>query len=183
MRWLGYLLLTAGFLYGSYLTALDVRQVSAVPFLFGLAVAAAGVAMARTAARQEATHEERLATDMAAIGGSLDRLAKKAAALDKSKEEFDVYDLRHRIDEQFMADLDAFVQARESIVHSFSLQDYAEVMNPFAAGDRYLNRVWSASTDGYIDAAHDYIGRALEQFESAREVFRRLQAGAGPRPS
>ncbi len=177
MRWFGYLLLTAGFLYGAYLTALDERQVATAPFLFGLAVAAAGVAMARTAARQEATHEERLATDMAAIGVSLDRLAEKAAELDRNKQEIDVYDLRHHIDDEFMDDLDAFVQARESIAHSFSLQAYAEVMNPFAAGERYLNRVWSTSTDGYIDEAHDYIGRAREQFESAREVFRALQQG------
>ncbi len=178
MRWIGYLLITGGFLHGAYLTALDERQVSAVPFLFALAVAAAGVAMARIAARKEATHEERLATDMVAIGGSLDRLAEKAADLDKSKEEIHVYDLRHRIDKEFMDDLDAFVQARESIAHSFSLQAYADVMNPFSAGERYLNRVWSASTDGYIDEAHDYIGRAREQFESAREVFRALQQGS-----
>jgi len=182
MRWLGYLLISAGFLYGAYLTALDERQVATLPFLFALAVAAAGVVVARTAARQEATHEERLATDMAAIGGSLDRLVDKAAGLDKSKEEIDVYDLRQRIDDEFMGDLDAFVQARESIAHSFSLQAYADVMNPFAAGERYLNRVWSASTDGYIDEAHDYIGRAREQFESAREIFRALQVEAGPRP-
>ncbi len=76
---------------------------------------------------------------------------------------------------EFPDDQDAFVQARKSIAHSFSLQGYADVMNPFAAGERYLNRVWSASTDGYVDEAHTYISKAREQFEEALEVFRGLR--------
>lgn len=49
-------------------------------------------------------------------------------------------------------------------------------MNPFAAGERYLNRVWSTSTDGYIDEAHIYVTKAREQFESALEVFQGLKS-------
>jgi hypothetical protein len=49
-------------------------------------------------------------------------------------------------------------------------------MNPFSAGERYLNRVWSTSTDGYIDEAHEYLGRSHEQFEDALAVVRRLRA-------
>jgi hypothetical protein len=78
------------------------------------------------------------------------------------------------IGREFPRDLDAFVQARESVAHRFGLQAYAEVMNPFAAGERYLNRVWSTSTDGYVDEAHRYIDMAREQFESALAEFRAL---------
>jgi hypothetical protein len=60
------------------------------------------------------------------------------------------------------------------VAHRFGLQAYAEVMNPFAAGERYLNRVWSTSTDGYVDEAHRYIDMAREQFESALAEFRAL---------
>ena len=87
----------------------------------------------------------------------------------------DVYDLRHRIDQTFLEDLDTFVVARESIAHSHGLQAYAEIMNHFAAGERYLNRVWSASTDGYIDECHTYLDKASEQFEEARDMYRALQ--------
>jgi hypothetical protein len=73
------------------------------------------------------------------------------------------------IGREFPRDLDAFVQARESVAHRFGLQAYAEVMNPFAAGERYLNRVWSAAADGYLDEALEYIGRAREQFHTAHD--------------
>ena len=54
-------------------------------------------------------------------------------------------------------------------------------MNPFAAGERYLNRVWSASTDGYIDEAHTYVDKAREQFELALEILRGLETTGGSR--
>ena len=37
------------------------------------------------------------------------------------------------------------------MIHVFGMQNYADVMSNFAAGERYINRVWSASTDGYVD--------------------------------
>jgi hypothetical protein len=108
------------------------------------------------------------------VDKSLESIVTKVRRLDDGKTEIDVYDLRHRIDEEFPDDLDAFVQARQSIAHSYGLQAYADVMNPFAAGERYLNRVWSASADGYIDEAHAYATKAREQFESTLEVYRGL---------
>ena len=66
-------------------------------------------------------------------------------------------------------------QERESIAHSYGLQAYAEVMNRFAAGER-LNRVWSASTDGYIEEAHRYIERATRQFAETLEAFNEVKS-------
>jgi hypothetical protein len=48
-------------------------------------------------------------------------------------------------------------------------------MSHYAAGERYLNRVWSAAADGYIDESHTYIGRAQTQFEEANERLKALQ--------
>ena len=56
-----------------------------------------------------------------------------------------------------------------------SLQAYAEVMNEFAAGERYLNRVWSASVDGYIDEIKTYMGKARVQFERTQEILAKLK--------
>ena len=63
-----------------------------------------------------------------------------------------------------MEDLTRFVDARESIAHVYGLAAYGDVMSSFAAGERYLNRVWSASADGYIDEVNTYIEKAREQF-------------------
>lgn len=87
--------------------------------------------------------------------------------------------MRHRIDDLFTDDLNTFIEARESIAHSHGLAAYAEVMNCFAAGERYLNRVWSASTDGYIDEINDYLDRAREQFAAGLEKVLNLRAKPG----
>jgi hypothetical protein len=76
--------------------------------------------------------------------------------------------LRDRIDTGLRPDLIRFADARESMVHLFGLQTYADIMTHFAAGERYINRVWSASADGYDEEAARYLGRAEEQFADAQ---------------
>lgn len=94
-------------------------------------------------------------------------LVRKVADLDTRKHEIHTYDMRHKLDELLVEDLDRFVNARESISHAYGLQAYADVMSHFAGGERYLNRVWSASADGYIDEVNAYLTKAHEQFEMA----------------
>ncbi len=175
MKNLGYLLITIGFLGGSFLAVERAEGVAELPFVGMLAVGAVGVVLARRATHRESRQEDVVAANISTIETSLGNVVDKVAALDRDKDSIDVYELRHHIDRDFPEDLDAFVQARESIAHSFGLQAYADVMNPFAAGERYLNRVWSTSTDGYIDESHTYIGKAHEQFEEALEKFRALR--------
>jgi hypothetical protein len=175
MKTLGYLMITAGFLAGAYFSIEQRQGVPEASFVLALAIGVIGVVLVRVAAHQESTHAETISTNLGAIEKSLQSVVEKVTRLDDGKAEIDVYDLRHLIDEEFPDDLDAFVQARQSIVHSFDLQAYADVMNPFAAGERYLNRVWSSSADGYIDEAHTYLTMAREQFATALEVYRGLK--------
>ncbi len=81
----------------------------------------------------------------------------------------------------FADDLNTFIEARESIAHSYGLAAYADVMNCFTAGERYLNRVWSASADGYIDEINDYLEKACDQFATSLDKVLHLQAS--PRPA
>ena len=180
MKNLGYLLIVAGFLWGAFLTVQQAEGVNEPLYLLALAAGVAGVVLARSAARAEARDVTRLEANIATIESSLAAIAADADRLDADKTSINVYDLRHRIDETFPEHLAAFVDARESIGHSYGLKAYAEVMNRFAAGERYLNRVWSASTDGYEPEAHDYIGRARLQFDDALETFRRIRRTAAP---
>jgi hypothetical protein len=48
-------------------------------------------------------------------------------------------------------------------------------MSHFAAGERYLNRVWSASADGYIDEVNTYLDKAQEQFVEALAQVHQLR--------
>ena len=174
MKNVGYLLITIGFLVGAY-SAVELREGVSMVYLPALIAGAIGVAMVRVARRQAATRAETIRTNLGVIDTSLSTVVEKVRHLDETKGEIDVYELRHIIDREFPDDLDAFVQARYSLVHSFGLQQFADVMNPFSAGERYLNRVWSASVDGYIDECHTYVVKAREQFEEALEVFRGLK--------
>jgi len=45
----------------------------------------------------------------------------------------------------------------------------------FAAGERYVNRVWSASADGYRSESLTYLNKAAGQF---RDASRQLSAAA-----
>ena len=64
------------------------------------------------------------------------------------------------------------------MVHLFGLQTYADIMSSFAAGERYINRVWSASADGYEGEAATYLEKAAQQFADAQRQLQEAQ-GAG----
>jgi len=178
MKPLGYALIVAGFLSSSYFTVIQAQGVPIAPFLVALAVGIVGVVVVRIALRREASHEETLAANMNVLEESLSQVVSLVDDLDDRKDQVNVYDLHNEIDRLFPAHLDRFVQARQSIAHRFGLQAYADVMNPFSAGERYLNRVWSASTDGYIDEAHTYLDMAREQFDLAGQELKRVRGSA-----
>ena len=177
-RGIGYVLITGGFLAGSYLAVRQEEGIALGPFLVALAVGVVGVALVRAGTVRAARRGEVLAENIETIGASLDAIVDAVDDLESRRADVHVSDLRHLIDDLFPRHLDAFVRARESIAHRYGLQAYADVMNPFAAGERSLNRVWSTSTDGYVDEAHEYLGRARRFFHEARARFRELSGSA-----
>ncbi len=179
LRYFGYLLITVGFLGGSYEVVKQVEGVNTSAFLVWLSIGIVGVIVAQRARKAEATDVEVISTNVRAIEESLESLTVEAKRLNEEKAETNVYDLRHKIDESFMNHLVKFVDARESIAHSYGLKAYAEVMNRFAAGERSINRVWSASTDGYIEETSAYLEKAAVHFEDALETFKVIKATGG----
>jgi len=177
LRHFGYLLIAIGFLGGSFEVVREVEGVNTAVFLLWLGIGIVGVVVAQRARKAEATDVEVITSNIQAIEESLAALSADARKLNAEKASLNVYDLRHRIDEMFPADLTKFIDARESIGHSYGLKAYAEVMNRFAAGERALNRVWSASTDGYIDETHNYLDKVVANFDDALATFQAIKAG------
>lgn len=186
MKLTGYLLIAVSFLGGSYfavrpphplpIEGADANIVPWMPFLIMLGLGALGVALARIGARA-VTHEKgALTANVEILRASLDRILVNVAKLDGEKESLHPYEVHGRIDALFPEDLNLFVEARQSIAHVYGLQAYAAVMNEFAAGERYLNRVWSASVDCYIEDVHEYLGRARQQFAATRVAIEALEA-------
>ena len=110
---------------------------------------------------------------------SLNNILSGLELVNEHRQELPTHEARFEIDRLFREDLNTFADARESMVHVFGMQDYADVMSNFAAGERYINRVWSASTDGYVDEVNLYLDRALDQFREAHEHFHDLKSKPG----
>lgn len=183
MKSLGYLLITLGFLGGSYFSVLDAEEVDWAMTGLSLIIGVAGVAMVQLAIRSHKSATDTMRTNIIKLEEALARIVDKATALDAEKESINVYDVHHRIDDDFMTDLDIFVDNRESIGHAFGLQAYADVMTHFATAERYLNRCWSASSDGYVDEVNTYLTRTKNQFLEALELLRSHTVASGSQPS
>lgn len=180
MKKIGYLLIIVGFLAGALAAVVDKEQIRWFWFAIALAAGAIGVAFARIGKRMESRHEGKLTYNMQKLETSLGRIVKNITELNAEKNSINTYDMRNRIDDLFADDLDTFVETRESIGHTYSLTAYADVMSSFAAGERYLNRVWSASADGYVDEVNEYLDRAQEQFTESHQKVLQLKEDNPP---
>jgi len=169
MRKIGLTLITLAFLAGAYVSVLDDTNVNWT--LLGVALLAgfAGVALARLGARSAATASHLLESNMASVRESLDNIVRAVGRLCAEKDTIGTYEMGNEIDETVLEDLNRFVDAREAISHTLGLQAYADVMSHYAGGERYLNRVWSASADGYVDEVNAYLDYSRDQFVQARD--------------
>jgi hypothetical protein len=168
MKGLGFSLLCAGFLAGAYATALDVLEVSWLLFAAALLVAIAGLVIlkreARTESRSSSVLELNRSELLESINNVVNDLRETSGGVSLEGDK-----LRDWIDNKLRNDLQRFADARESMVHLFGLQAYADIMSSFAAGERYINRVWSASADGYDGEAARYLEKAAKQFAGTQQ--------------
>jgi len=178
MKNIGFILLAAGFLAGAYATALDVQNVNWVLFGVAAVVAISGLAISKRQASAHARSDEVLELNRSELSESLENVVRDLGEI-VGEGGAKGADLRDRIDLKLRDDLRRFADARGSMVHLFGLQTYADIMSSFAAGERYINRVWSASADGYDEEAATYLHKAAQQFADAQQQLQEAAQGAG----
>jgi hypothetical protein len=137
-----------------------------------------GVFLLKSGEKAAAQDNSLLASDKHVLQSSLNNILANLRELDGRKDKIPTYDMRFEIDRTFRADLHAFADSRDSMKHLFGLMAYADIMSSFAAGERYLNRVWSASTDGYVDEVLTYVSKAHAQFEHALEEWNKADSAS-----
>jgi hypothetical protein len=164
MKKIAYFMIAAGFLGAAYATSLHAQQVDWTLFAIAAFVSAAGVIIAKRLDSADARSESVLNTNRTELNESIANIVKQ---LDETAHESGEQ-LRNWIDEKLRPDLRRFADARESMVHLYGLQTYADIMSNFATGERYINRVWSSSADGYESEAATYLKKAEEQFAEAQ---------------
>jgi hypothetical protein len=175
---LSLILIAAAFLAGAFVAVLDPVIVNWNWMVPILAVGVLGLWQFRKAHHSEASASHRLSGNMETLGQSLANIRRNLEELCSRKADLPVYEARFEIDRLFREDLNNFAEARETMIHVFGMQRYADVMSAFAAGERYINRVWSASTDGYQEEVHQYLERARNQFIEASGLFDHFQSEA-----
>jgi hypothetical protein len=176
MKILGYSLLIAGFLGGALLSVLDVEAVQWTLFALAVAVGAAGVALIRLSAHQQVRSVDKVAANLTALGDSLENVVRHIDKLNQEFESIHPCDVHHHIDELFTDDLLRFSEFRHALSVRYGLTAYSEIMSPFAAGERLLNRAWSASADGYVDEVRTSLKKSQVLFLQAREKLSSFQA-------
>jgi len=165
----------ASFLAGAFISVLHPTQVNWSWFVPLLVVGVVALFVYRKAHHVEARASHRLSGNLQILQTSLANILGNLENLNTNSANLPVYEARFEIDRLLREDLNNFANARESMKHVFGLQNYADVMSAFAAGERYINRVWSASTDGYVDEVRSYLERATQQFRDAGSLFARFQ--------
>jgi len=178
MRRLGLLLLAIGFTSAAVVTVrrgdgagLAWQTIDWRWYVLALIVGVAGVALLRASARAADTHVHKLDADRSAMAASLERLVERLGTMVASWSTINVYDVHGRIDDELVGDLRTFADARESLIPLYGLQSYADLMSAFACGERYVNRAWSASADGYIDEVRTSLDTALAQLTKAKNLL------------
>jgi hypothetical protein len=176
MKAIALLLIALSFLAGAYLSVLDPRTVEWAMLAPVLLLGVVGLVLYRRAHHGETRASDRLAGNMDILGRSLDNILENLEKTCDRGNSLPVHEARFEIDRLFREDLNRFADTRESMIHVFGMQNYADVMSNFAAGERYINRVWSASTDGYEDEVRQYLERARDQFREGHRHYHELLA-------
>lgn len=171
MKKITFILVALSFLIGAFLTSLDKETVNWMYFIPVVVIGFASAIMFRKLSHEENKKGDVLKNNKKVLIESLNNILGNLSDLNGRKDKIPTYEMRFEIDKLFREDLMNFAEARESMKHLFGLQHYADIMSSFAAGERYINRVWSASTDGYIDEVLMYIEKSHAQFHHAKSEF------------
>jgi len=177
MKGLGYILLAAGFLGGAFATSLDVQEVNWTIFAISGVAAFIGLLLVKRQASTMARSDTVLDVNRGELRESIQNIVRDLEEMTGTAAQHGS-ELRDKIDLKLRNDLRRFADARESMVHLFGLQTYADIMSSFAAGERYINRVWSSSADGYDEEASTYLKKAATQFADAQRQLSQASQGA-----
>ncbi len=126
-----------------------------------------GAGLIQIANRSHGQKSDKTEASLEEIKDSLNRLCEQTSTLGNAMLKLPPSKIVERIDDELADDLRAFADGRESIVAEFGLDCFADVMTNFAAGERAINRAWSAAADGYVDEAKTCIDRAANLLQEA----------------
>ncbi|HBE70062.1 MAG TPA: hypothetical protein DDW52_18095 [Planctomycetaceae bacterium] len=170
----GQILLWIGFLGGSLACVSRLENKddkwSTIPwgiYAAGAAVGIVGVVLIRIDKSQKSQASADSESDFETVRDSLQIVAQRIVELDEKLDEMTCEDVLEYIDEQCVPPCADFADGRHVLVNRFGTSVFAAVMTEFASGERYMNRAWSASADGYVDEVEKSVRYARTFFDAA----------------
>lgn len=151
-------------------------------FLVGALLAAVGVFLWR-----KAMQAEKKANLSAAVSGDS---AKPSAfklladAMEPSKQlqsaaaDLDEAALTKKVDELLETYILPFAEVRQTVIDRFGMTTGAEILVTVAYGERMLNRVWSAASDGHLPEARACVPEAVDALVQAQDLIERASSAA-----
>ena len=172
MKMIGSILLAVGFLAGTYTAVSHEKSVNWTEYGICAGIMIAGmITLGMSRVSEAAQAGEKHDQDMDTLETSIASLVDKVRNFQNAPGDEDQLTIYTRIDDELMEDLHNFVEARESMIPRLGMQTYANIMSPFATGERLLNRAWSASADGYVDEVRDCVAGARAELERAKQLL------------
>ena len=147
MKNFGTILVALGFLGGAFATSLDVQNVNWTIFIAMAAAAITGLVIYKMQIGALARSEEVLELNRVELRESISNIVADLDDLN-SGELTQGAVLRDRIDLKLREDLRRFADARESMVHLFGLQTYADIMSN--CGGRALHQSGLVGVSGWL---------------------------------
>ncbi len=145
-----------------------------VPWLWyglSMAVGIVGVVLLRKSSQSEVSDTGRVQEEYATIESSLKTLNEKISHLDANMKNMAPGQIVNFIDEECAPAFSDFADSRNALIQRFGLQAFADIMSQFASGERFMNRAWSASADGYMNEVRDCIDRAKAHLAKASDLL------------
>lgn len=145
---------------------------------YGLAmlIAIGGVLLLRASNRATQLNSESMQGQFSTLNAAIVSLVEKLQTLDTNFDKMIPEEIVEFIDDQCVIHFNDFADSRNTITRRFGLTAFAEIMSEFATGERYINRAWSASADGYIDEAKSSVKRCLSHLVEAKRLLERYAA-------
>ncbi len=146
-------------------------------YLISAAICLAGVCFLRMGKRAAVGKDDKVEANLKQIKLHLINAVNNTESLDQQMKEFKPRQILNFIEESLLEDLDGFAEGRDSITNEYGLEVFASVMTQFAAGERAINRAWSASADGYVEEAATCVAHGLAMLQSAKKLLDAAQSG------
>jgi hypothetical protein len=135
----------------------------------GIGVLGAGIVWARLAAGKRTAAGVNAGGDRAIerVQSALDAAKQRTAAVRASAESAAFEAIANECEGIVRDCVEAVAAQQESLSRTYGFAGYAQVMTPFAAAERWLNRTWSAASDAHRPEVLASLDHAIEHIDEA----------------